>query len=359
MTGITTSASLRSAGTFALSWIDVLVDDVPGYPPSELGVGQEVTLTEWSQRLDGPGGQLLLRGGVGVAELHARAARIARVISRAEGLSQPALPDPDDTLLTGGMLLTDGHTSYHCTLLQAEHLLLVFHGRSPAPGDTLWIVRLDGPQMPETEQVASPGAHPAVVCFAAGTQIATPNGRAPVETLREGDLVLTRDNGPMPIRWRGQQRLSAARLIALPHLRPIRIEAGALGLDRPESQLLLSPDHRVMVSGPAAAALFGVRDVLIRAGDLQDAPGVRRTPADRDVTYVHLALDGHQILDAAGLPVESFDPASADLRALAGEDRARLFEEFPALRSDNAALGPPARRVLKTSEAAILGHRLQ
>ena len=150
---ITTSASLRSASS---PFLDHAGGRRSLYPPSELGVGQEVTLTEWSQRLDGPGGQLLLRGGVGVAELHARAARIARVISRAEGLSQPALPDPDDTLLTGGMLLTDGHTSYHCTLLQAEHLLLVFHGRSPAPGDTLRIVRLDGPQMPETEQVASP-----------------------------------------------------------------------------------------------------------------------------------------------------------------------------------------------------------
>jgi hypothetical protein len=98
--------------------------------------------------------------------------------------------------------------------------------------------------------------------------------------------------------------------------------------------------------------------VLVRAGDLRDAPGVSVDLAGHDVTYVHLALDGHQVLEAAGLPVESFDPATADLRALDGADRARLFRIFPALKSDNGALGPQARRVLKTSEAAILGHRI-
>jgi hypothetical protein len=44
-----------------------------------------------------------------------------------------------------------------------------------------------------------------VPCFVAGTLIATPEGEKLVETLQPGDLVLTHDDGPQPIRWVGHQ----------------------------------------------------------------------------------------------------------------------------------------------------------
>lgn len=40
-----------------------------------------------------------------------------------------------------------------------------------------------------------------VICFAAGTMIRTARGERPVEKLRVGDLVVTRDNGLQPLAW--------------------------------------------------------------------------------------------------------------------------------------------------------------
>ncbi len=39
-----------------------------------------------------------------------------------------------------------------------------------------------------------------VPCFVEGTLIATPNGELPIELLKIGDGVLTKDNGAQPIR---------------------------------------------------------------------------------------------------------------------------------------------------------------
>ncbi|MGB4828605.1 MAG: choice-of-anchor L domain-containing protein, partial [Paracoccaceae bacterium] len=44
-----------------------------------------------------------------------------------------------------------------------------------------------------------------VPCFVAGTLIRTPDGDVPVETLHPGDLVLTMDDGPQPLRWTGSR----------------------------------------------------------------------------------------------------------------------------------------------------------
>lgn len=354
MTGKQSGDFRRAPGAYVIPWTDVLVEGAGNCPLAELSIGQELVLAEWPHRLDVPAGRLRLEGGDGVEELHARAARIARMLAGVVAAPVAPLPEPDDQLLKGGLVLTDGRTSYGCAVVEGRVPLLVFHGRCPAPRDRLWIVRLDGAFPLRTGGVDQP----AVVCFAAGTPVATPAGARPIETLQPGDMVLTRDHGAMPVRWRGQRTISAAQLIAEPHLRPVRIRSGALGIDRPDGDVLLSPDHRVLVSGPAAATLFGVREVLVRAGDLLDADGVVRDRTPAKVTYVHLALDGHQVLDASGLPVESFDPSSADLSALRDADRAALLERFPGLRSAPGTFGPPARRVLRTSEAAILGHRL-
>src|SRR5690606_32383544 len=43
------------------------------------------------------------------------------------------------------------------------------------------------------------------ICFTSGTLIATPDGERAVETLRPGDLVMTRDHGPQELRWVGMR----------------------------------------------------------------------------------------------------------------------------------------------------------
>ena len=63
-----------------------------------------------------------------------------------------------------------------------------------------------------------------IPCFVAGTMIATPDGDRAVETLRPGDLVLTHDDGPQPVRWAGQRTMRAEGAYA-----PIELRAGTFG----------------------------------------------------------------------------------------------------------------------------------
>ena len=86
-----------------------------------------------------------------------------------------------------------------------------------------------------------------VTCFARGTRIETPRGAVAVEDLRPGDLVLTRDRGAQPLRWVGSSRVDGGTLASTPRLRPIRIRAGALGRHAPAQDLLVSPQHRILV----------------------------------------------------------------------------------------------------------------
>lgn len=87
-----------------------------------------------------------------------------------------------------------------------------------------------------------------VICFLAGTRIATPEGEVPVEALRPGDPVLTADGRSVPVRFVGRKTAEggfdgAARRV------PVRIRAGALDEAVPRRDLLLPPDHAVALGG--------------------------------------------------------------------------------------------------------------
>jgi hypothetical protein len=88
----------------------------------------------------------------------------------------------------------------------------------------------------------------ALVCFASGTLIKTPNGQTLIEQLAPGDMVLTMDHGPQPIRWIGSSKRPAVGNMA-----PILIRKGALGNTR---DLRVSPQHRMLLSGWHAEVLF-------------------------------------------------------------------------------------------------------
>lgn len=178
-----------------------------------------------------------------------------------------------------------------------------------------------------------------------------------IQDLREGDCVQTKDNGAQPIQWMGQRRMSGARLFAMPKLRPIRIRAGLFGLDEPDEDLLVSPEHRMLVKGPIAMDLFNTPEVLVAARDLVDHDRVSVDLNVREITYVHMLLPQHEILFANGVESESFHPANAALSTLDSADRQRLREMLPSVEFNPQGYGSYARRNLSSSEAAILTHQ--
>ncbi|MDV7145015.1 Hint domain-containing protein [Tropicimonas sp. TH_r6] len=344
-------------GTFVIRWTQIILDDLPGGDPEDLRPGATWRWTGRAMRVDGPDGIARLGAGVEAQELHRRAARKARQLCG----QVMHMPDRDmleleeDQLLDRGFLLTDGRRAFAASIIETDtgrDRLVAFLGDLP-PGDTdLWVARVTTTSRAEARARMAPTG--GVICFAAGTPIATPKGRVSVEALQPGDLVETRDDGPQPILWVGSRKISGARLHLEPHLRPIRIVADAFGAARPEPDLLVSRGHRLLMAGRGPRALFAEREVLVRAEDLLGRPGVSEDLDVTQVTYVHLMLDRHQVLTAAGMPCESFHPDEADLFALAPTDRAVLERQHPSVFIDPAAYGPPVRRRLGLGEAAIL-----
>jgi len=185
-----------------------------------------------------------------------------------------------------------------------------------------------------------------VPCFVAGTLIATTDGDRRVEGLLPGDLVMTKDEGPQPLRWIGSRRVTATGDFA-----PIHIRANTLGQHR---DLLVSPLHRVLIKDNLAELLFGEAEVLVAARDLvNDYSITRRTGGE--VTYVHLLFDRHQVVFSEGLETESFLPGPQTSSSFEADMVAEIYSIFPDLDPD-AGTGYPvaARRTLKRYEAELL-----
>jgi serralysin len=189
-----------------------------------------------------------------------------------------------------------------------------------------------------------------VPCFTAGTLIETPTGPRAVESLLPGDLVMTLDEGPQPVRWVGKRSLGVAELVANPALQPIVIAAGAVGPGMPARDITVSPQHRVLLGGACCELFFGTEDVLVPAVHLLEQPGIRQRL--QPVTYVHLLFDRHQIVEAHGLWSESYQPGECTLYGLPRLQRDELLALFPELEVPGSY--PAARMTLKAHESRVL-----
>ena len=193
-----------------------------------------------------------------------------------------------------------------------------------------------------------------VPCFTPGTMIATPKGLRPVEVIAAGDRVVTRDAGIRKVRWVGHRALAGADLAARPRLRPILIRAGALGPDRPDRDMAVSPNHRMLLTGGIAELLFGEREVLAAAKHLTGLAGIDRVAAT-GVIYVHMMFDHHQVLLADGAWSESFQPGAYAMDGVGRDQRNEIVTLFPELATPEGQRGyGAARRALRAHEARLL-----
>jgi hypothetical protein len=268
-----------------------------------------------------------------------------------------AARDTDDApIMDNSFVVTDGGKSYTVTMIdigRGKQPLLMFLDDIPPRNSDLWIVHHTLGTF-ATSADESPSQR--VICFTPGTRIRTPDGFSLIEDLREGDYVQTKDNGAQCLEWIGSRRMTGARLFALPQLRPIRFSMGALSSEMPDGDLLVSPEHRILLQGDVARQLFNTPEVLVNARDLINGETIRIDRQVREVTYIHVMFAQHQVLWANNVETESFHPASAPMATLDSDDRARLLGQFPELEFDPHTYGSFARRSLSASEAAILRH---
>jgi hypothetical protein len=158
-------------------------------------------------------------------------------------------------------------------------------------------------------------------------------------------MVLTRDNGLQPIRWINSRRVAATGDFA-----PVHIAANTMGND---SDLIVSPQHRMLLKGHRPELLFGQREVLAAAKHLVNGTTINTIEGGL-VEYFHMMFDQHELIFAEGAITESFHPGDHSLRGLADPAREELFTLFPELRALPDSHGPTARLCLRKHEAHLL-----
>ncbi len=190
-------------------------------------------------------------------------------------------------------------------------------GGFPPIGVELTVIsNQEGPSIAYSDLASPP-------CFTAGSMIETDLGEVAVESLRSGDLVKTRDHGFQRVVKVMQTCLPQAVLAQCQEFRPILIKADAFGAGHPVRATRLSPQHRVLVTGWRAELYCAQDEVLVPVVKMVNDHSICVDHAIEDVTYVHVLLQGHEILTVDGLASESLLPG---MMGAAGEaEVAQLF----------------------------------
>lgn len=117
----------------------------------------------------------------------------------------------------------------------------------------------------------------------AGALVLTTEGRRPVETLVPGMLVRAANGVAHPLRW-----IERRERLCLGRAAPILLRAPYFGLDR---DLCVTPETRILRTGPEVDYLYGTEAVLLRAVDMTAGRAVQRSSSIPVRAFHHLMLD--------------------------------------------------------------------
>ena len=132
-------------------------------------------------------------------------------------------------------------------------------------------------------------------CYCRGTRILTDHGEVAVEELAIGDMLVTYGGGQRPIRWIGRRAYAARFAAGNSAVQPILVKRGALAEDLPRRDLMISPQHALLLDG-----------VLVPVSALVNGGSIAQTQAAGELAYFHLELETHDVIIAEGVPAESF-----------------------------------------------------
>jgi len=186
-----------------------------------------------------------------------------------------------------------------------------------------------------------------IVCYGVGTLITTSRGDVPVETLQSGDLVKTLDHGFQPIRWIHRDTRPLDTLAA--DEKPVLIAENALGCGKPHRDLVVSPQHRMLVGDGGQLEDYFEDVGLAPSKSLTSLKGIRHMQGRKTVTWIHFACDRHEIVFANGCLSESLLLGDMVVNGLSVKHRRELANLFPKARLGFAMNGPAAREFLKVT----------
>ena len=184
-------------------------------------------------------------------------------------------------------------------------------------------------------------------CYCRGTRILTDLGEVAVEDLAIGDILITHTGRKRPVRWIGWRAYGARFVAGNFAVLPILLKRGALAEQSPKRDLMVSPQHALLLDA-----------VLIPALALVNGGSITQMQVFDDLEYFHLELETHDVIIAEGAAAESFfDDRNRFMFQNAGEysrlypDSAPDCPQYCALRlSTGPVVAAIRRRLAKRGE---------
>lgn len=189
---------------------------------------------------------------------------------------------------------------------------------------------------------------PGLTGLGPSVMVETSEGPQPVEWLRAGDLLLTRDNGYQPVIWVGRTGINDTG--ALP---PVRIYSGSLGNHRPEHDLIVSPNHKLLLNSPMVGLHFGEDEVFAPASDIATEAEAAFEVPHSNYAYCHVLLANHEVILSEGIWIESLFPDEETLCFLGPDATQAIAKKL----GSKHATSQTARMVLHTGEAIVVQPR--
>lgn len=206
--------------------------------------------------------------------------------------------------------LTDGTNTHYMTevyIASSNSYYYIFHDPAPVLGVEYTVTNVSTPNSTFYSELSTAG----VMCFVAGTLIATPQGECPIEQLQVGDRVSTLDRGPQPILWIGRRRVNWHEMKHHKGLRPFKVRASSLGPGCPVMDTWLSRQHRVlltqqMVSHPK----IGVTGAFAPVHTLTELAGIEEQCPTAGAIYLHIVTENHNVIWSNGMATETLLPTA-------------------------------------------------
>jgi len=151
------------------------------------------------------------------------------------------------------------------------------------------------------------------------------------------------------------------KLNAYQKLRPIRIRAGALGDGIPSRDLIVSPQHRIVVRSKIAVRMFDAEEVFVPAKHLLNLKGVSIATDMNTITYFHVLFDDHEIIEADGAFAETLYTGTEAMKAMtpeALEEISLIFDDQPLTERPLALFTPNGRQSKKLVERHIKNNQV-
>ena len=142
-------------------------------------------------------------------------------------------------------------------------------------------------------------ASSSVPCFYQGTLITLASGQnISVEDLNIGDLIHTH-KGPLPLKWLARRKVTKSIRQQFPHQLPVVIESGALGVNMPSTDLMVSQGHTILVDGHLICAALLENEINCYRARCEDLPD--------EYYYFHLEFQDEEVLVLSnGAPTASY-----------------------------------------------------